>query len=253
MLFHPSKIPFIFWPSKKRGPNSPHCIYFPHRLLEPPTLGSAIAEEIRFFEATDILLDTSTNDGLNLIPFTFYAAHSQAGLFLDCFFHTKMWLLLWVFFVSGWLLGRVQTHRLGMEFVCVFGMDRWSTTFPKEKPWKRQLCVKCLHVFLHQLAKHNSFSRDLPNPHVVILVHSRVEEKDTLQRLKREELWKPNFVLPEKKGFWTRFNWISEPVIIDGFISFVKKPDKKSYRKQGRLGSPPTPTEPQTGLPQTGL
>ena len=100
MLFHPSKIPFIFWPSKKRGPNSPHCIYFPHRLLEPPTLGSAIAEEIRFFEATDILLDTSTNDGLNLIPFTFYAAHSQAGLFLDCFFHTKMWLLLWVFFVS---------------------------------------------------------------------------------------------------------------------------------------------------------
>ena len=30
-------------------------------------------------KATDILLDTSTNDGLNLIPFTFYAAHSQAG------------------------------------------------------------------------------------------------------------------------------------------------------------------------------
>ena len=28
-------------------------------------------------EATDILLDTSTNDGLNLIPFNFYAAHSQ--------------------------------------------------------------------------------------------------------------------------------------------------------------------------------
>eukprot|EP00435_Cladocopium_sp_Y103_P016634 s3724_g4.t1 len=27
--------------------------------------------------ATDILLDTSTNDGLNLIPFNFYAAHSQ--------------------------------------------------------------------------------------------------------------------------------------------------------------------------------
>lgn len=30
-------------------------------------------------EATDILLDTSTNDGLNLIPFNFYAAHSQAA------------------------------------------------------------------------------------------------------------------------------------------------------------------------------
>ncbi|CAK9043052.1 unnamed protein product [Durusdinium trenchii] len=27
--------------------------------------------------ATDVLLDTSTNDGLNLIPFNFYAAHSQ--------------------------------------------------------------------------------------------------------------------------------------------------------------------------------
>ena len=38
------------------------------------------AQETRRFKATDILLDTSTNDGLNLIPFNFYAAHSQEGV-----------------------------------------------------------------------------------------------------------------------------------------------------------------------------
>ncbi|CAJ1331128.1 unnamed protein product [Effrenium voratum] len=34
-------------------------------------------KQLGVLSATDILLDTSTNDGLNLIPFNFYAAHSQ--------------------------------------------------------------------------------------------------------------------------------------------------------------------------------
>eukprot|EP00439_Symbiodinium_sp_Y106_P083988 s202_g24.t1 len=51
---------------------------------EPPLVTIVVEETTREKQlgvllATDILLDTSTNDGLNLIPFNFYAAHSQEG------------------------------------------------------------------------------------------------------------------------------------------------------------------------------
>jgi len=61
--------------------------------------------------ATDILLDTSTNDGLNLIPFTFYAAHSQdhKGVALISEFCGCSSVLTGAFKINPWNTGGVLT------------------------------------------------------------------------------------------------------------------------------------------------
>ena len=80
-------------------------------------------------EATDILLDTSTNDGLNLIPFNFYAAHSQAlashkiGLANDFVFFYEMYIYIYIcfYFRSNKKLNGFTFGRCSSLFLDVFG------------------------------------------------------------------------------------------------------------------------------------
>lgn len=110
--------------------------------------------------ATDILLDTSTNDGLNLIPFNFYAAHSQdqKGVALISEFCGCSSVLTGAFKINPWNTGAVLT---ALDQAISITPEDQALRFTKDHSYvSSQTLVQWVHKNLSEL-KVTRNSREL--------------------------------------------------------------------------------------------
>ena len=111
---------------------------FQHLTFESAADGRLATDPWPMAEATDILLDTSTNDGLNLIPFNFYAAHSQAHPFFTSQL-ARFWVCQWDLFPHekprnyGWFT--FGSNGGVPQCFCMFLVPKPS------EPWKLPLSI----------------------------------------------------------------------------------------------------------------
>jgi len=132
---------------------------------EPPLVTIVVEETTREKQlgvllATDILLDTSTNDGLNLIPFNFYAAHSQdqKGVALISEFCGCSSVLTGAFKINPWNTGAVLT---ALDQAISITPEDQALRFTKDHSYvSSQTLVQWVHKNLSEL-KVTRNSRDL--------------------------------------------------------------------------------------------